>query len=219
MRTNPFYDAWLFLLGRTPDHNNAGPFVAWLLTLGFIGLIALSGWLAWTNWREASEQRSFEHIRRMGMRFFIGCMWFQGALWKLPLPISGGLDGWTKQIAVHAAFDVHKWIATNIFVPGLVIINPLVFLAEMGLAVSFILGFLVRPMAAIGMIFVVHLWLGLYRHPGEWPWLYIFLIFVQGFFLINRAGQSLGLDALTMRRPWGPFKGDGFVARMYRRVS
>jgi hypothetical protein len=31
------------------------------------------------------------------MRFFIGTMWFQGSLWKLPLPISGGLDGWTRQ--------------------------------------------------------------------------------------------------------------------------
>jgi hypothetical protein len=29
-------------------------------------------------------------------------------------------------------------------------------------------------MAIIGMLFVAHLWLGLYRHPGEWPWTYIF---------------------------------------------
>ena len=24
MRTNPFYDAWLFLIGRTGDHTNGG---------------------------------------------------------------------------------------------------------------------------------------------------------------------------------------------------
>ena len=57
------------------------------------------------------------------MRFFIGTMWFQGSLWKLPLPISGGLDGWTRQLAEYAAFGIHQWIATNIFIPGLAIIT------------------------------------------------------------------------------------------------
>ena len=53
------------------------------------------------------------------------------------------------------------------------------------------LGFLVRPMGVVGMLFAVHLWLGLYLHPSEW-WLYIFLIFVQGVFVLNNAGKSLG---------------------------
>lgn len=219
MKTNPFYDAWQFLLGRTGDHSNAGPFFWWVLTFGFLALIVASAWIARTNWREDPSQRTTEHLATWGMRFFIGAMWFQGSLWKLPLPISGGLDGWTRQLAEHAAFDVHKWIATNVFIPGLAVINPLVYLTELSLAVSFMLGFLVRPMAVIGMLFVVHLWLGLYRHPGEWPWLYIFLIFVQGFFLMHGAGKSLGLDALMKRRPWGPFKGDGALAALYRRVA
>ena len=217
MKTNPFYDTWQFLLGRTGDHLNAGIFFSWVLTLGFIALIAASLWIARVNWAEDPKQRTVEHLATWFMRFFIGAMWFQGSLWKLPLPISGGLDGWTRQLAEHAAFEIHRWIATNIFLPGLAIINPIVFLTEFGLAVSFMLGFLVRPMAAIGMLFVIHLWLGLYRHPGEWPWLYIFLIFVQGFFLMNAAGRSLGLDALMARRPWGPFKGNGPIASLYRR--
>ena len=130
-----------------------------------------------------------------------------------------GLTGWTGQLAEHAAFDIHKWIATNIFLPGLIVINPLVYLTELSLAISFMLGLLVRPFAGIGMLFVAHLWLGLYRHPGEWPWLYIFLIFVQGMFLLHSAGRSLGLDAILTRRPWGPFKGDGLVARLYRQFG
>jgi hypothetical protein len=52
MKVNPFYYSWQFLLGRTADHGNAGPFVAWLLTLGFLALIAASIWIAGTNWRE-----------------------------------------------------------------------------------------------------------------------------------------------------------------------
>ena len=218
MKTNPFYDTWQFLLGRTGDHNNAGPFFAWVLTLGFLVLLAAGAWIAWRNWQDDPKQRTGEHLATWAMRTLIGCMWFQGSLRKLPLPISGGLDGWTRQLAEHAAFSAHSWIATNIFIPGLAIINPLVYLTELGLGVAFILGFLVRPMAAVGMLFTLHLWLGLYKHPGEWPWLYIFLVFVQGFFLINSAGRSLGLDALMARRPWGPLKGSGAVASFYRRV-
>jgi hypothetical protein len=42
---------------------------------------------------------------------------------------------------------------------------------------------------------------------------------VQGFFVINNAGKSLGLDAILARAPFAPFVGDGGVARFYRRVA
>jgi hypothetical protein len=217
MRTNPFYDAWLFLIGQTSDHENSG--VGWLLTILFIALLLASIWIAGRNWQQDPAQRTGGHLATWFMRVMIGCMWFQGSLWKLPLPVSGGFEGWTKALETNAAFGFHKWIATNVFVPLLPVINPLVYLTELSLAVAFILGFLVRPMGVIGMLFVTHLWLGLYLHPAEWPWLYIFLIFVQGFFVVTRAGNSLGLDALLARAPFGPFAGDSVVARLYRRVA
>jgi hypothetical protein len=74
-------------------------------------------------------------------------------------------------------------------------------------------------MAVIGMLFVTHLWLGVYHVDYEWPWLYVFLIFVQGFFLMNNAGKSLGLDGMIARAPFAPFTGDGLVARLYRRIA
>src|SRR5947207_11583484 len=80
-------------------------------------------------------------------------------------------------------------------------------------------GFMVRSMAVIGMLFVTHLWLGLYHHPAEWPWLYVFLIFVQGFFVLDAAGKSLGLDALIARAPFGPFRGSSLIARIYRSLA
>jgi len=217
MRTNPFNDAWLFLIGASSDHHEG--VLGWLLTILFITLLLTSIWIAWRNWQQAPAQRTGGHLATWFMRVMIGCMWFQGSLWKLPLPVSGGFEGWTKAIGKNAAFEFHKWIGDNIFVPLLPVINPLVFLTELSLAVAFILGFLVRPFAVIGMLFVVHLWLGLYHHPAEWPWLYIFLIFVQGFFVMNRAGNSLGLDALLGRAPFRPFAGDGFIARLYRTIA
>ena len=217
MRTNPFFDTWLFLIGQTSDHENSG--VGLLLTLLFAALLAGSVWIAFRNWQQDPAQRTSEHVVVWIMRVMIGAMWYQGSLWKLPLPVAGGFAGWTQSLADNAAFEFHRWIARTVFVPLLPVINPLVYLTELSLAVAFILGFLVRPMAIIGMLFVAHLWLGLYRHPGEWPWTYIFLIFVQGYFLISNAGRSLGLDGLLSRAPFGPFVGENVIARVYRKLA
>jgi hypothetical protein len=77
----------------------------------------------------------------------------------------------------------------------------------------------VHRLSSVGTLFVAHLWLGLYRNPDEWPWTYVFLIFVQSFFLFGDGGKSLGLDALLTARPAGPFAGDGIMARLYRRIA
>ena len=217
MRTNPFYDAWLFLMGQTEDHQKSG--VGYLLTALFLALLIASLLIAWRNWREHPTQRTGEHLATWFMRVMIGSMWFQGSLWKLPLPVSEPFRFWTGELSNFAAFGWHRGFVTNVFLPLLPLINPLVYLTELLLAVSFILGFLVRPFAAIGMVFVLHIWLGLYHHPHEWPWLYIFLVFVQGFFLVHGAGRSLGLDALLSRKPSAPFAEDGAIIRLYRKLA
>ena len=171
-----------------------------------------------TNWKQDPAQRTKEHLATWFMRVMIGTMWFQGSIWKLPLPVSGGFRAAIAPIGEYAAFDFHRWIAKNIFMSILPVLDPLVYLTELSLAVTYILGFLVRPMGVIGMLFVMHLWLGLYRQPEEWPWLYVFLIFVQGFFVVTNAGNSLGLDAVIARTPFGPFAGDGPLAHAYRKV-
>ena len=154
MRTNPFYDAWLFLIGQTDDHRNSG--VGPLLVGLFLALLIGSIWIARRNWQEDPSQRTREHLATWIMRIMIGCMWFQGSLWKLPLPVSGGFKYWTEELSRYAAFGWHKWLATEVFLPLLPLINPLVYLAELLLGVAFILGF----------------------------------------FLLDNAGRSLGLDAL-----------------------
>ena len=217
MRTNPFYDAWIFLIGATDEHKASG--VGWLLTAVFLALLVATGWIAYTNWKQDPAQRTKEHLATWFMRVMIGAMSFQGSIWKLPLPVSGGFEAATRPITEYAAFEFHRWIAKNIFIPLLPVLDPLTYLTELSLAVAFILGFLVRPMGVIGMLFVTQLWLGLYRQPEEWPWLYVFLIFVQGMFVVANAGKSLGLDAMIARKPFGPFAGDGLLARGYRLVA
>jgi hypothetical protein len=88
MRTNPFYDAWLFLIGRTGEHEASG--IGWLLTALFIALLLASIWIARKNWQQDPAQRTMGHLAIWFMRVMIGAMWFQGSIWKLPLPVSGG---------------------------------------------------------------------------------------------------------------------------------
>ena len=217
MRTNPFYDAWLFLIGDTGDHQRSG--VPHLLVVIFLAALLASVLIAWRNWQRDPTPRTIGHLATWFMRVMIGCMWFQGSLWKLPLPISGGFQYWLEQEIPNAAFGWHSWIIEHVLARNIILVNLPVFLTEFGMGLSFILGFLVRPFAVIGILFTLQLWLGLYKHSGEWPWEYIFLVFVLGFFLLHNVGRSLGLDALLTREPIGPFAGDGLIARLYRKVT
>ena len=47
MRTNPFYDAWLFLTGSTGEHEASG--VGWLLTVLYLALLVASIAIAYRN--------------------------------------------------------------------------------------------------------------------------------------------------------------------------
>jgi uncharacterized membrane protein YphA (DoxX/SURF4 family) len=218
MRTNPFYDAWLFLIGQTEDHLALGP-TRFLLVALYLGLLIASVWLAGKSWREDPSQRSATHLWTWLFRVLIGTMWFQSSLWKLPLPVSPGLVYWTEQMAEHAAFQFHKDLVRELYLPYMFILNPIVYLAETSFAISLILGFAVRLFSIGAVAFTLHLWLGLYLHPHEWPWLYIFLVVVQGFFVIHAAGRSLGADAILHRKAVGPFAGKSALAHVYRLAS
>ena len=102
--------------------------------------------------------------------------------------------------------------------PGFTIVNIIAFLAEIGMAASFMLGFGVRGVALFATIYAAQLYFGLYRHPSEWPWEFVFIIVICWLFYIYAAGRSLGLDAL-LRRETNLAKGDGLIARVYRWAS
>ena len=58
----------------------------------FLVLLAASLWIARVNWREDATQHTGVHVTTWVCRVLIGCQWFQGCLWKLPLPVSGGFE-------------------------------------------------------------------------------------------------------------------------------
>jgi uncharacterized membrane protein YphA (DoxX/SURF4 family) len=216
MRVNPFYDSWLFLTGETGPHLGVG---AWryLLVLLFWALAIASLIIAYRNWKADPAQRTQVHLGTWVARFAIGTMWFEGSLWKLPIP-SGGFHYWLDQEAQHAAFGIHKEIVTSALLPAFTLVDIVAVLCEMGMAASFILGLGVRAFAVLGMIFAAQLYFGLYTHPNEWPWEFVFIIVICWLFYIYRAGESLGLDAL-LRRDTTLAQGEGLIARIYRWAS
>ena len=67
MRTNPFLDAWLFIIGSTDDHETLGAFKYVMIVL-FWGLVAASFVIAFANWREDQAQRTGANLAAIELR-------------------------------------------------------------------------------------------------------------------------------------------------------
>ena len=208
---NPFGDIWQFLTATTSDYFDLGGWRFLILVMFWVLFIA-SIVLALVNLRDDPAQRNLHTIGFAVVRVLIGCMWFQGMLWKLPLPASEGLRYWTEQEVTRAAFSAHGAFIKDVILPNLEYLGPLVFLAELTFATSLILGFAVRAVSALAICFVLQLWLGIYRsgNPAEWPWSYVFLALLMFVFALEGAGRCLGLDAWLRRNVTDVREGRGF---------
>lgn len=201
MKTDPLNDIWDFLVGLTNDHQALGGLRPIFVGL-FAVLLAASALIALTRWLREPRQRGAGPFFVWLFRVAIGAMWFQGCLWKLPLPVSGALQYWTEQIVGNAAYPFIADFVRDQVLPRMAIVDPAVFALELLLAISFILGVAVRPLATVGVLYALGLWLALYRHPSEWPWQYIFLAIAQAQFAIYNAGTCLGLDGWERREAY-----------------
>lgn len=206
MRTTPLLDTLDFLVGNTPDHMALGP-ARWLMVVLFAALMLGSVALAAHNLSRDPAQRDLRTGLIWLFRLTIGAMWFQGSLWKLPLPVSGGFEYWTGQLAQHSAFAWHASLVRDVLLPNIALLDPAVWLTETFLAIALMLGIAVRLAGVVGALFMLNLWIGLYRNDAEWPWNYVFLAILMLMFTLDRAGRSLGLDAVIARQnrpglPW-----------------
>jgi uncharacterized membrane protein YphA (DoxX/SURF4 family) len=194
VRTNPFWDVLKFLFEAK-----------WTTGVFWVVLVA-SAAIAALAWRRDPAQRTLPHLWTFASRLVVGAMWWQQTLWKLPPTYtdrpdgSGGLRYWVEETAKYAAFGIQSRFAKDVVLPHFRIFAPQVYLAEVAIALSLMLGLFTRLGGALGALMAVNLWLGLYRAPYEWPWTYFFLVLVNVTFAVFRAGRSLGLDALAERR-------------------
>lgn len=215
MPTNPFGDAWIFLTARTNDYVHQGNW-RFLIVALFWALLLLGTAIAIQNWREDPAQRTGRHLAIWAVRVLIGCMWFQGMLWKLPLPVSDGLQYWTEQEATNAAFGFHRAFIKDVVLPHMSLFGPIVALAELVFAGSLMLGLAVRLVSLLAIAYTLQLWLGLYGNSSEWPWTYMFLALLMFLFLVEGAGRSLGLDAWLRRHVADVRDGNGVLGRFFQ---
>ena len=188
MRPNPLNDAVHFLTQPgwfTP--------VFWVLLLASIAVAVLV-------WRRQPAQRTPHSAGLWVLRVLTGSMWWQQSLWKIP-PNFDGLKYWMQQEADHAAIMLQGNLVRDVVLPNLNLFGPLVYLVEVCIGVSLLLGLLARAGAVLGLLMAVNLWLGLYSAPGEWPWTYMFLVIIQALFILDPPGRVLGVDALLPTRP------------------
>jgi hypothetical protein len=196
MKSNPLSDALHFLV-----HPAFTTVVYWLLLLGSIGIALYA-------WRSIPSQRSRRNLADWLGRFFIGTMWWQQTLWKLPPlytdnpsdPLNSGLHFWMTREGQSAAFPLLADFVNNLVLPNFYFFAPIVYALEVLTAVSLILGIFVRLWGWIGALQVLNLWLGLYNADGEWPWTYFFLLVLMVIFAVHRYGRSVGLDAILLER-------------------
>ena len=220
--SNPWSDFLAFLTANTGDFNALG-FWRYLILVLFYTLMTGSVLLLVVNWWQDRAQRTGVNLWLWATRVAIGGMWFQGTLWKLPFGHENGLYYWTQQMAGRAAFEFHREFVTNVILPNFDLVDPLVYLAELGFATALILGLFVRLAGVAAALFTVNLWLGIYNQragdPSEWPWSYMFLIILCFNFAVFAAGRALGADAWLRRNVEAVRNGSGFGGFVARLVS
>jgi len=214
MPTNPFTDMLSFLTAATNDYVKLGNWRYLILAL-FWALLLAGVAIAVQRWQEDPSQRTARHLGIWVVRFLIGIMWFQGMLWKLPLPVSDGLQYWTEQESTSAAFEFHRTFMKDVVLPHMTVFGPIVFLAELVFAGSMMLGLAVRFVGVLAIAYTLQLWLGLYGHSAEWPWTYIFLALLTFLLVLEAAGRSLGADAWLRRNVAAVRDGKGLVGRFF----
>ena len=201
MRTNPLSDSLKYMFS----------FNSWT-TITFDLLLLAGIALAIMVYSRAPEQRSARHLWIWFARTVMGAMWWQQVIWKTPRTY-GGLRFWTSEMVKYASTDLQRSFLTNVVLAHFSLFAPQVFLVEVIISVTLLLGLWSRFGSFLGLAMGINLSLGLYRSPGEWPWTYVFLIVVMGLFVSDPPGRSLGLDVLLARRNHG---GNSVRSRLLR---
>ena len=198
----PLTDLVAFLTADTTDYDALGA-AKYVVLLVFCALILASLTLFVVNLRDERAQRSGRLLWLWLIRVLVGCMWFQATLWTLPFGTGNGLFYWTQQVAGRAALPQLAQFAADVLLPRFSLFDPLVYLAEFGLATAFILGLFVRLAGLVSLVAGLTLWLGLYGQrpgdPAQWPWGFVFLAMLGGTFAVFAAGRAMGADAWIRR--------------------
>ncbi len=138
------------------------------------------------------------------LRIAYGILWLQQTTWKVPpdfgMARGDGLFYWTQQMAQYSFLAPHKFFVESVILPHFLLFAWLTLLTELFIGFSHLLGLLNRLGALAALAMATNLFIGLARHPAEWPWSYLMLMGYALLFLATHPGRIWGLDGLLTRR-------------------
>jgi thiosulfate dehydrogenase (quinone) large subunit len=159
-----------------------------------------------------------DRLGRFGLvfaRLLIGVLWITQLAWKVP-PSFGcpanfavstsytarttGLCDWTGLMGVYSILPLHRAFVNNFVIPNLAWMGWFIFLMELFIAATLILGVASRLGALVAIIQATNLLIGLSAVPNEWYWTYGMLIILHVLFFCIPPGRTFGLDAWLRRR-------------------
>jgi thiosulfate dehydrogenase (quinone) large subunit len=159
-----------------------------------------------------------EQLGQFGLvfaRLMIGVLWITQLAWKIP-PSFGcpanfavsasytsrttGLCDWTGLMGVYSILPLHKAFVNNFVIPNLAWMGWFIFLMELFIAATLILGALSRLSALVAILQAANLLIGLSAVPNEWYWTYGMLIVLHVLFFCIPPGRTFGIDAWLRRR-------------------
>lgn len=136
-------------------------------------------------------------------RVLIGVLWLFSLRWKLPPSFDGGsergLREWLELEVEFAAFEPYGRLIDSVVLPNFTLFAWLLFLTELLVGLSLLLGLRTRIGSLVGLAMSLNLGIGLLDVPGEWPWSYAMLAMWHGLFFVTDAGRVYGLDALRKK--------------------
>lgn len=131
-------------------------------------------------------------------RVLIGVLWLFSLRWKLPPSFDGGeqrsIADWLDLMVEHAAFGFYGDLIESLVIPNVTFFSWLLFLTELLVGLSLLLGYRVPIGGLVGLGLSLNLGIGLLAVPGEWPWSYAMLAMWHGVFVVTDAGRVWGLD-------------------------
>lgn len=152
---------------------------------------------------ESQSQTKGRDLALAAFRIVVGGYWLYEQHWKLPpdfgLRQPKGLMFAFQQGIQYPTLGIYKSFLQSIVVPHFHLFGWLIFLLEVFVGASLLLGVLTRAGALLGTIQAVNLLIGAASTP-EGPWIYIALVAANMLLLFTPCNRRLSLDRLLAPR-------------------
>ena len=152
------------------------------------------------------QGRSATRPRDYGLAAFriaLGAYWLYEQHWKLPpdfgLHQPRGLMFAFQQSIQYPTLGLYKRFLQDLVVPNFHVVGWLVFLTEVGIGVSLVLGLCTTAGALVGTGQAINLLISQASTP-ERPWIYLAILVANLFVLLTPSNQQLSLDRILAPR-------------------